>query len=130
MARAERNAMNNDDVSIQELTVRAIRQLSLVDLKNIHPDNIIPFVNWHAGRLLMGLDAYIASDDRKHALCEWPRDWWQAVRARWCPRWWLARHPVLMERREFVASEMVPHLNINVRHDPVAWIHAETFRDE
>lgn len=24
----------------------------------------------------------------------YPEDWWQAVRARWLPRWWLRRHPV------------------------------------
>lgn len=25
---------------------------------------------------------------------EFPIDWWQAVRQRWAPRWWIRRHPV------------------------------------
>jgi len=25
---------------------------------------------------------------------EYPRDWWQAFRERWFPRWWLKRYPV------------------------------------
>lgn len=29
-----------------------------------------------------------------------PLDWWQAVRERWLPSWWLARRPVLYRREE------------------------------
>ena len=38
----------------------------------------------------------------------WPRDWWQAVRQRWCPRWWLARHPVLLHRKFFQVHVAYP----------------------
>ena len=33
----------------------------------------------------------------------WPRDWWQAFRARWLPAWWKRRHPVLYQTRRLVA---------------------------
>ena len=32
---------------------------------------------------------------------QWPRDWWQAFRERWLPKWWLAKHPVQYERIDF-----------------------------
>ena len=38
----------------------------------------------------------------------WPADWWQAVRARWCPRWWLAKHPVRLHRKTFQVHVAYP----------------------
>lgn len=41
-----------------------------------------------------------------------PVDWWQSMRQRWAPRWWLARHPV---RERVIATKVqfvCPHLPI------------------
>lgn len=31
---------------------------------------------------------------------KFPRDWWQAFRERWLPKWWLKRWPVVYEVRK------------------------------
>lgn len=46
---------------------------------------------------------------------EWvPADWWQAVRERWCPRWWLRRWPVV--RRGITTATLrqrvCPHVEV------------------
>jgi hypothetical protein len=33
-------------------------------------------------------------EDRIEIQRRYPRDWWQAFRERWFPRWWLSRRPV------------------------------------
>lgn len=42
---------------------------------------------------------------------EVPADWWQAVRERWAPRWWLERHPV-------VKREIVTHITRHANNCP------------
>ncbi len=45
---------------------------------------------------------------------QWPADWWQAVRERWFPRWWLKRWPVRYCQVSVheVVWNVCPHLNI------------------
>ena len=38
------------------------------------------------------LNSTVAEDSRE---ITYPRDWWQAFRARWLPEWWLSRRPVV-----------------------------------
>jgi hypothetical protein len=50
----------------------------------------------------------------EHGILQFPADWWQAVRERWCPQWWLRRHPVKRTRRTVYMTvyNTCPHLNI------------------
>lgn len=43
----------------------------------------------------------------------YPKDWWQAVRARWCPAWWLKKHPVDVHTHTLEVSyqHVCPHFN-------------------
>ena len=59
----------------------------------------------------------------------YPADWWQAVRARWLPRWWLRRFPVREERRRIVARELYPKAAMP-HHDPVIACSVEGVPDE
>ena len=43
---------------------------------------------------------------RQGEALKYPADWWQAVRERFAPRWWLKRHPVHYFTR--TAYEMLP----------------------
>lgn len=51
-----------------------------------------------------------------------PLDWWQAVRQRWCPGWWLDRHPVKMRVIEVRVTHqhLCPHVET---HDRAAHYH-------
>ena len=51
---------------------------------------------------------YIWAQNMGHHEFKWPRDWWQAFRERWCPRWWLARHPVLYHHKGFQVHVAYP----------------------
>lgn len=48
---------------------------------------------------------------RRRDHVEVPADWWQHLRQRWCPRWWLRRRPVRTRRvqTELVVQRVCPH---------------------
>jgi len=39
---------------------------------------------------------------------KWPKDWWQAIRERFLPAWWLERHPVLYHHKTFQVHAAYP----------------------
>ena len=41
---------------------------------------------------------------------KWPADWWQAVRERWVPAWWLRRWPVRYKRERIEAWTVYPSM--------------------
>lgn len=43
---------------------------------------------------------------------DYPTDWWEAVKARWFPRWALRRWPVRMTHIELVAQALYPDIAI------------------
>lgn len=73
-------------------------------------------------RLAVQLKTYILGieSDRIVVSKRWPCNWWQAVRARWMPAWWLAGHPVQYEEidiseRRYAA--VCPHIHIETNMD-------------
>ena len=43
----------------------------------------------------------------------YPADWWQALRARWLPMWWLRRRPVRWTEVRMELKALYPQLPIN-----------------
>lgn len=62
----------------------------------------------------------------------YPRDWWQAFKERWAPRWALRRWPVdykVVEKRVFQA--VCPHLQTDHPGRHVSWfVHEMPFEDQ
>jgi hypothetical protein len=59
---------------------------------------------------------------------QWPADWWQAVRARWFPRWWLRRWPVRYEQIQIdqpLYAAICPHLRTPDHGSHVQWLFAK-----
>ena len=64
-------------------------------------------------RLCLLLDAYILGMPKERLQRRWPADWWQALRERWFPKWWLRRYPVRYEEIDVQLFERVcPHVNV------------------
>jgi hypothetical protein len=61
----------------------------------------------------------------------YPADWWQAVRQRFAPAWWLRRYPVVEVVREFTPRIIYPRLQIAAPTAPhVLNIDAITYRTD
>ena len=75
LERAARNIQIEIEPTVEDLCVRIIADLSM-----------------H----LLGLpDDPAVAECTATASVQIPADWWQAVRERWAPAWWLRRHPVI-----------------------------------
>jgi hypothetical protein len=57
--------------------------------------------------------------------CEWPRDWWQAFKDRWAPRWFLSRYPVQYEKFSIdrpVYAAVCPHVRTESKGTHLTWL--------
>lgn len=56
---------------------------------------------------------------------QWPQDWWEAVKDRWAPHWFLRRWPVKWKRisvHKNVKTRMCPHLNVKTQGPHVQFL--------
>ncbi len=83
------------------------------------------YVDHQLEGMVLQLYASVAERENERVSCRWPADWWQAVKARFAPAWFLERYPVEFERRTLVASYIYPNVEFPVEkllHFPIARI--------
>lgn len=51
----------------------------------------------------------------------YPRDWWQAVKARWFPAWALRRWPVVETVHTVMAQALLPSLQVPPEYGPTVY---------
>lgn len=111
--------------NVSETILEEYLRLSLIALRSRHavPRGVLErarikvYEDALLGAMIAGLETYIhgLGSHRIVVNKKWPRNWWQAVRERWCPRWWLARWPVVydeihIDQRAYKA--VCPHLSV------------------
>lgn len=68
---------------------------------------------------LVRINRWVLEQEAERILCSYPADWWQAVRQRWAPKWWLKRHPVQMTTKMATVKATYPTLIHPPKHGPV-----------
>ena len=56
---------------------------------------------------------------------KWPKDWWQAVKERFAPKWFLRRWPVLYERIDIdqqIYAAVCPHIQDDPQSRHLEWM--------
>lgn len=71
-------------------------------------------------RLIVEIRYEILSRDRDDLHYIWPADWWQAVKARFAPGWFVRRWPVIYEHRHIKVKEYYPSVALPDRDPCVA----------
>lgn len=67
--------------------------------------------------MVLKLHAYLASERLQHIIVRYPKDWWQAFKERWFPRWLLKRFPVKYHEEYYEARVFYPYVSLpNERH--------------
>ena len=66
------------------------------------------------------LEMLLKTDERTLRWVDVPRDWWQAARERWAPKWWLRRHPVKRTRYPVIEQRNMFNVCPHVAKDPQA----------
>lgn len=66
-------------------------------------------------RLLYQLDAYIASKTIEEYAFRAPANWWEAVKERFAPEWWLTRRPIEYRIERIDAVALYPSIPLKDR---------------
>ncbi len=93
-----------------------------VDIRVLEDVKLEAFMDGIAQQMVAQLVASILGKCEDHEESQplvIPADWWQAVRERWLPSWWLKRYPVKTKRLMLVKKttywRICPHVNIPTR---------------
>jgi len=114
-------------VTAEQIRLFAVEDLSKRELQNMPAEAVVEVCRDKYGslRLMMTAKVYGMPQERIVIHKRWPADWWQAVRERWFPRWWLRRHPVRYERVDVdqtIYAAVCPHLHAAPRRSHLDWM--------
>jgi hypothetical protein len=104
----------------------ATRVISRRDLINGDLNVIIPH---NMDALVLQLNGMLLGETIFEETVEYPRDWWQAFKQRWFPRWLRARFPVLLIHRKFSNKVVYPKFRPAVS-GPCVRISTSEYKDD
>lgn len=70
-----------------------------------------------ADRWAFRLRSRIWCEQYREIVIEHPADWWQAVRERFAPSWWLRRFPVRKVEHRITPAIIYPNLAVSMPHE-------------
>lgn len=62
--------------------------------------------------LVYRLEADFAASKEKEIECKYPKDWWEAFKERWAPKWFLKRYPIRYNHEVLRAYTVYPKIPI------------------
>ena len=79
------------------------------------------------GNLQVSMESYIVGMPAETIKIyrKYPKDWWQAVRERWLPKFWLKRWPVVykvIDINEQRYKAVCPHINVPDNRPHLTWM--------
>ena len=88
-----------------------------------------------ADRLVISLTGFIHGMPKEKLSIhrQWPRTWWDALKLRWFPHWWLNRWPPNYDRvdlEQTIYLAVCPHLHDDPQHRHLEWLAAEQMKHE
>jgi hypothetical protein len=132
-----------DDVQFQRIVLEKLRiafQMHLGQMEFVRNHlELSAYVDEVARRMVLQVQSYILAMEKE---CERvavtvtvPRDWWEAVRERWIPKWWLKRWPVkyrtVTSGKDVKKYRVCPHVNVKTRDDTrhFEWLMTKGFEE-
>lgn len=94
--------------ALEFVTYRTRQYLS--DFELAYAEDPEMFYDYACKALVIELDARVAADDEREWKIEYPATWWDALKWRFAPQWFLNRWPVTFTVHEFSARIVYPEL--------------------
>ena len=79
------------EILLERIQLRIEQRTSMEYIKL----NVLPFFDCIASQMVFALEASIWGEKAGIAEIRFPKDWWQALKARFAPKWFLRKWPVL-----------------------------------
>ncbi len=117
-------------IKIEQIGFHSVRTLSERQLQAMPAVAAIEWVQSICDEMCLQLTAYVMAmpSERIEIHRKFPADWWQALRRRWFPLWWLYRHPVRYERIDVskqLYGAVCPHLHTDEKQTHIRFFTRE-----
>jgi hypothetical protein len=88
-----------------------------------------------APHIVAQVRGYIWGESVEPRTIKHPRDWWQAFKERWSPRWALRRWPVVYTVHDISAKVLYPNLRVQLPREKYSlvidtWAHDEPWKHD
>lgn len=107
-----------ETIELSRVRLRAVQVLGRKQLDAVADRIRIQIFEQAGDALAIDLSTYIMGMEGERIVINkrWPCDWWQALRERWFPKWWLRRRPVQYEEIDIDEQKFAavcPHIAID-----------------
>lgn len=101
--------MDARKIQLESIVVNITHELTryLVDPKVTVKESIFDDMQ---EKVVLNVKGFVFGERATQVQALYPANWWQAVRDRWLPLWWLARHPVEMEVLSLSSTAVYNHI--------------------
>jgi hypothetical protein len=115
------------DMEIHYLRKVKVAMQTMLDQRGIHSDSIQVELLSHeiAGAMVAQVRLLFAGDTEEVEtikIVSHPATWWDHVKSRWFPRWWLARWPAKQKEHRIACltkiTRICPHIRVPVNDRP------------
>ena len=97
-------------VQLSKLYVAVSKCMSRKDLAQLKNVELVgPYFDRMLGDMYYSLQAFVLGEEPEPMEIKHPVDWWQAVKERFGPQWWLKRSPVRYTRHTISFQVAYPH---------------------
>lgn len=101
-------------VRLQKMVAEVYAKIDLAMLNLVDHEVQAQIIQGEYQMALLSLSAYVWGEELETKTFKYPVNWWQAVRARWLPQWWLKKHPVKLHTIECSARALYPGMKTKV----------------
>lgn len=102
------------DILVEHVT---LEKFKLALLTSLSPELLRdPQIHFSAleDMLVLRIKGFVWGEQAKRREVSYPKDWWQAFKKRWAPKWFLARWPVENTTVVMDAKLIYPDINISL----------------
>jgi hypothetical protein len=107
--------MNTQETLLEKFRLVASVRIPLAHLNALPANSELKVLTDEVDYLTLRLSAEVAG--KRLSSVQWPEDWWQAVKLRFAPRWFLKRWPVkfvVFEARAFLPRLALPPRSVGL----------------
>ncbi len=83
-----------ETIKLTKLPVGINQRISRRLLEELYEPRLFAYWEHEVEGMIVGIRAHVLAKEIGHERYRWPADWWQALKDRWAPRWFLKRWPV------------------------------------
>lgn len=112
--------MNVETKTLELMTIGATKAISRMQMEHGIGGHfkVTSFLAAETDALILQMVGYLAADHLETVTIVYPRDWWEAVKQRFGPDWFVRRYPVIETRHVVDLKAVYPEIALPEKFGP------------